>query len=71
LAALLAGYFIWEGERHEVYWLFFMGQRPLVTVVLALLVIGWLIGMWILLQQVFVKDLLEQIGKTKVIQLIN
>jgi len=66
LIALLAGYLLWDDTNDELYWLFYMGQKPLATVVLVILSLSWLYGLGILFQQLFVNDLLEKIGKPKV-----
>ncbi|KAL7069982.1 hypothetical protein ACQ4LE_011113 [Meloidogyne hapla] len=67
LIALLAGYLLWDDTNDELYWLFYMGQKPLATIVLVILSISWLYGLGILLQQLFVNDLLEKIGKPKLL----
>uniref|UniRef100_A0A915M144 Dolichol-phosphate mannosyltransferase subunit 3 n=1 Tax=Meloidogyne javanica TaxID=6303 RepID=A0A915M144_MELJA len=67
LIALLAGYLLWDDTNDELYWLFYMGQKPLATVVLVILSLSWLYGLGILFQQLFVNDLLEKIGKPKMV----
>ncbi|KAF7633380.1 hypothetical protein Mgra_00007262 [Meloidogyne graminicola] len=67
LIALLAGYLLWDDTNNELYWLFYMGQRPLATVVLIILSLCWFYGLGILFQQLFVTDLLEKIGKAKLL----
>ena len=67
--ALLGGYMLYNGATDELYWLFFQGQRPLISVVLAILLLGWLLALAVLAQQLFVRDLVEELGKTKLLLL--
>uniref|UniRef100_A0A914GYA1 Uncharacterized protein n=1 Tax=Globodera rostochiensis TaxID=31243 RepID=A0A914GYA1_GLORO len=65
--ALIAGYFLWNPGNHELNWLFFSGNRPFISLVLVALVVLWWLNLIILCQQIFVRDLLEQMGKAKLL----
>uniref|UniRef100_A0A915CQ21 Uncharacterized protein n=1 Tax=Ditylenchus dipsaci TaxID=166011 RepID=A0A915CQ21_9BILA len=67
LAALLAGFFVWNNG--DVFFLFWMGEMRLLTLVLVILMTVWIISMAILLNQVFGTDVLEKLGKLKVLAL--
>ncbi|KAL3098095.1 hypothetical protein niasHT_027640 [Heterodera trifolii] len=65
--ALIVGFFLWSSDSHELNWLFFSANRPLISLVLVALVVLWWLNLFILCQQLFVRDLLEQLGKVKLL----
>ncbi|CAD5234167.1 unnamed protein product [Bursaphelenchus xylophilus] len=64
-ASLFAGYFVWN--EGTVYFLFYLGNKPLVTLVLILITVCWFVTALILAAQIIGKDLLEQLGKIRVL----
>ncbi|CAD5229639.1 unnamed protein product [Bursaphelenchus okinawaensis] len=64
-AAMFAGYFVWNDG--SVYFLFYLSSVPLVTLILILLVVCWFTTAMIMAAQVIGKDLLEKMGKAKVL----
>ncbi|KAI6175063.1 hypothetical protein M3Y97_00990300 [Aphelenchoides bicaudatus] len=63
--AIFVGHVVWR--QGDVYFLFILYSWPLVTMTLAFLTIVWFTSMIIMLAQTLGKDLLEQLGKLKVL----
>ncbi|KAI1716305.1 hypothetical protein DdX_07348 [Ditylenchus destructor] len=65
--SLMAGYFLWN--KGDVFFLFWMGEMKLLTLILVILTTVWIISLGIAINQVFGRDVLEKLGKLKVVSL--
>jgi len=64
-SALFVGYFVWHDG--DIFFLFVMHDWPLVTMVLVFLLAVWIVNLVILMSQTLGKDMLEELGKVKVL----
>ncbi|KAI6204213.1 hypothetical protein M3Y94_00646400 [Aphelenchoides besseyi] len=63
--AIFVGHFVWHNG--DVYFLFVLAHWPLVTMTLVFLTAVWMTSTIVLLAQTLGKDLMEQLGKLKVL----
>ncbi|KAI6180282.1 hypothetical protein M3Y98_00703200 [Aphelenchoides besseyi] len=63
--AIFVGHFVWHNG--DVYFLFVLAHWPLVTMTLVFLTAVWMTSTIVLLAQTLGKDLMEQLGKVKVL----